>query len=162
MGAENFGPWKERIMLLLEEVEVWDVVEANVQAPIDPAQLVEFNKKNVKAKRILLNVIKDHLFPHVLGMRYAYQMWESLVSLHQSSNEKRKIVLRQKLCNTKMIKTDSVTSFLTTVSQVKDELVVIGEIVLEEQLFRIALEGFTEKWDSFIHNLVGQRAFSWL
>lgn len=72
MGAENFGPWKERIMLLLEEVEVWGVVEATVQAPTDLAQLVEFNKKNVKAKRILLDAIKDHLFPHVSGMRYAY------------------------------------------------------------------------------------------
>lgn len=82
MGAENFGPWKERIMLLLEEVEVWDVVEAIVQAPTDPTQLVEFNKKNVKEKRILLDAIEDHLFPHVSGMGYAYQMWDSLVSLH--------------------------------------------------------------------------------
>ena len=85
MGAKNFHPWKERIMLLLEEVEEWEIVEAVVQALIAPAQLVEFNKKNVKAKMILLDVIKDHLFPHVSRMRYAYQMWESLVSLHQSS-----------------------------------------------------------------------------
>lgn len=101
-GSDNFGPWKERIMLLLEEVEVWDVVEAILQALIDLAQLVEFNKKNVKAKRILIYAIKDHVFPHVSRMRYAYHMWESLVSLHQSSNENRKMVLRQKLRNTKM------------------------------------------------------------
>jgi len=54
VGARNFGPWKEKIMLLLKEVEVWDVVEVAMQAPTDPTQLVEFNKKNVKAKRILL------------------------------------------------------------------------------------------------------------
>ena len=81
MGAKNFSPWNERIMLLLKEVEVWDV-EAVAQSPTDPAQLVEFNKKNVKAKRILLDAIKDNLFPHVSGMRYAYQIWNSLVSLH--------------------------------------------------------------------------------
>ena len=72
MGAENFGPWKECIMLLLEEVEVQDVVEAVAQAPTDSAKLVEFNKKNVKEKMILLDAIKDLLFPHVSGMKYAY------------------------------------------------------------------------------------------
>jgi len=92
IGVENFGPWKEMIVLLLEEVEVWDVVEAVVQAPIDPAQLVDFNNKNVNAKKILLDVIKDHIFPHVSWMTYAYKMWKSLVSLHQSSNENRKMV----------------------------------------------------------------------
>ena len=61
---------------------MWDVVKATIQAPTDLALLVEFNKKNVKAKRILLDAIKDHLFPHVFGMKYAYQMWESLVSLY--------------------------------------------------------------------------------
>eukprot|EP00253_Pinus_taeda_P032489 PITA_32489 len=136
-GVENFGPWKARIMLLLEEDEVWDVVEATVQAPTDRAQLVEFNKKNVKAKRSLRDAIKDHLFPHVSGMRYTYQMWESLASLHQSSNENRKMVLRQKLRNNKMTKTDSVTSFLTRVLQVKAEMVAIGEAVPEEQLEEI-------------------------
>ena len=59
-------------------------------------------------------------------------MWESLVSLRQSSNENRKIVLRQKLHNTKMTKTDIVTSFLTRVPKVKDELANIREVVPEE------------------------------
>ena len=25
-GATNFSPWKERIVLLLEEAELWDIV----------------------------------------------------------------------------------------------------------------------------------------
>lgn len=159
VGAKNFETCKERIMLLLEEVEVWDIVQAVVQLPLDPALLVEFTKKNVKAKRILLNAIKDHMFPHVSGMTYAYQMWESLVSLHHSSNENKKMVMRQKLHNTKMTKTDSVTSFLTRVSQVKDELISIGETSPKEQLAPIALEGFTKKRDSFIHILVAREHF---
>ena len=83
-------------------------------------------------------------------------MWESLVSLHQNSNENKKMVLRQKLRNTKI---ESVASFLTRVSQVKDELVAVGEVVPEEQLVWIALDGFTEKWDGFIHGLVAREQF---
>ena len=93
-GAENFGSWKERMTLLFQELEIWDIVEAHVQPPIDQTQLSEFNKKYVKAKRIILDAIRDHLFPHVTGMRFAYATWESLFTLHQSTNENRKMVSR--------------------------------------------------------------------
>lgn len=44
----------------------------------------------------------------------------------------------------------------------EDELTAIGETVPKVQLVRIALEGFTEKWDSFIHNVVAREHFpSW-
>ena len=29
-GAVNFSPWKERIVLLLEEIELWDIIEKEV------------------------------------------------------------------------------------------------------------------------------------
>ena len=34
-GADKFSPWKERIVLLLEEFELWDIVEKTVMPPID-------------------------------------------------------------------------------------------------------------------------------
>ena len=57
-----------------------------VQQPTAATQLVEFNKKNVKARRIILDAIKDHLFPHATGKKFAYEMWESLVSSHTTPN----------------------------------------------------------------------------
>lgn len=67
-GAENFGPWKERMMFLFEELEVWNIVENVMQPPTDLVQWSEFNKRNVKAKRIILVAIRDHLFPHVTSI----------------------------------------------------------------------------------------------
>jgi hypothetical protein len=96
-GAENFSPWKERIVLLLEEQELWDIVNHTTTAPIviptDLVQLVEYNKKNVKAKRLILDAIKDRLIPHVSGKKNAYEMWEYLTKLYQSSYENRKMAL---------------------------------------------------------------------
>jgi hypothetical protein len=34
-GAGNFSPWKERIALLLEEHDLWDIVEKTVTIPTD-------------------------------------------------------------------------------------------------------------------------------
>ena len=101
-GGGNWTPWKARIVLLLEECELWELVEQAVSVLTDPILLVEFKKKNVRAKRIILDSVKDHIIPHVVGKDYAYQMWESLSNLYQSSNQNRKMVLREKLKSTKM------------------------------------------------------------
>ena len=54
-----------RIVLLLEEYELWEIVETVVVVPTDPTLLAEFKKKNIKAKRIILDSVKDHIIAHV-------------------------------------------------------------------------------------------------
>ena len=128
-GGGNWTPWKARIVILLEECELWELVEQAVSVPTDPILLAEFKKKNVKAKRIILDSVKDHIVPHVVGKDYAFHMWESFGNLYRSSNQNRKMVLREKLRSTKMVRGESVTSYFTRVSQVRDELATIGEVV---------------------------------
>jgi hypothetical protein len=84
-GAANFISWKERIVLLLQECEVWDIMENtqtnHVTVPTDATLLFAYNKKNIKAKRIILDTIKDHVIPHVTGKYNSYEMWDSLTKL---------------------------------------------------------------------------------
>jgi len=49
-----------------------------IQIPTNANQLAKFNKKNVKAKRIILDSFKDHVISHVTGKKYAFEMWASL------------------------------------------------------------------------------------
>ena len=65
-GGGNWTPWKARIVLLLEECELWELVGQAVTLPTDPILLVEFKKKNVRAKRIILDSVKDHIISHVV------------------------------------------------------------------------------------------------
>ena len=143
-GAANFSPWKERIVLILEEYELWDIVEKPITIPKDVVPLAEYNKKNVKAKRIILDAIKDHVIPHVTGKKNAFEMWESLTKLYQSSNENKKMVLREKLRSIKMTKTDTVASYLTKITQVRDELGVVGETISDNELVRTTLNGMAK------------------
>ena len=67
-GAGNFNPWKQRISLLFKEVELWDIVESPVTVPDKTADAVayaDYQKRNIKAQRILMDAIKDHVMPHV-------------------------------------------------------------------------------------------------
>jgi hypothetical protein len=60
--------------------------EESVVPPTDAILLVEFRKRNIKAKRTILDAVKDHIIPHVFGKDFAFQMWQSLCSLYQIPN----------------------------------------------------------------------------
>jgi hypothetical protein len=95
----------------------------------------------------------------VTGKNNAFEMWESLTKLYQSSNENRKMVLREKLKSIKMTKTDTVTSYLTKITQVRDELGAVGETVGDHELVRTALNGVTKPWEVFVEGIVARENF---
>ena len=66
------------------------------------------------------------------------------------------MVLRQKLRETKMTKSKNVSSYLTRISQVRDELGAIGEKVDDAKLVRVALNGFSQPWHDFLRAVVAR------
>jgi hypothetical protein len=70
------------------------------------------------------------------------------------------MALHDKLHSTRMAKGESVVSYLTRVAQVKDELAVVGEVILDSELVRIALKGFTKEWEVFMKCVVGREKLS--
>ena len=77
-GAINLSPWKSRIVLILQENELWEIVNNTaahpVTIPIVATDKAAFDKLDIKAKRILLDAIKDHIIPHISGKDYAHKM----------------------------------------------------------------------------------------
>ena len=75
-GAANFSPWKARISLILEENELWDIVHNTIANPVVvPADAIDkaaFMKRDVKARRIVLDAVKDHIIPHISAKDHAF------------------------------------------------------------------------------------------
>jgi hypothetical protein len=81
-GASNFTPWKYRLQMLLEEVELWVFVENKVIVPTNPAQLVDYKKKEAKEKKIILDLVKDYLIPHIAEKKMTKEMYDALIALY--------------------------------------------------------------------------------
>lgn len=82
-----------------------------IPAATDATTLAAFNK-DIKGKRIILDAVKDHVIPHISAKDRAHEMWTTLTKLYQSSNENKKMVLREKLKSIKMTKSETVTCYL--------------------------------------------------
>ena len=88
--------------------------------------------------------VKDHLIPHLAEKKTTNEMWVALKGLYEAKNENRKMVLRDKLHGARMVKGESVATYLTRVAQVKDELATVGEVIPDSDLVWIAFKGFTK------------------
>jgi len=60
------------------------------------------------------------------------------------------MVLQENLRSIRMLNFESVTSFLGRFTQIRDELVVIGETLEPNFMVRKNLNSFTKPWGSFV------------
>jgi hypothetical protein len=67
-GASNFLSRKARVILLLKEHDLWEIVERVERVVPTPTNVVDkasIEKKDIKSQRVIWDVVKDHLIPHV-------------------------------------------------------------------------------------------------
>ena len=163
-GAANFVSLKARILLVLKENELWEEVVRNtttnpptILASTDAALLAAFNK-DIKAMRIILDVVKDHVILHISAKDHAHEMWSALNGLFESTNENREMELREKLKNIKMVKGEMCMTYLTRISQVRDELAVVGVVVIGPELVQTTLNGVIAPSTVFVQGLVARES----
>jgi hypothetical protein len=156
-GISKYLQWKVRLSVVLKENKIYNYVNYVVAPPTtDPIALDLHEVKEAKSQRIILDGVKDHLIPHLANKNTAKEMWDALKNLFEVKNENRKMVLKAKLHDTKMGKEESVSSYLTWVAQVKYELASVGEVIMDSELVRMALNGFTKEWEFFVKCVVGR------
>jgi hypothetical protein len=94
--------------------------------------------------------------PHLSGKAEAKDMWKALSDSYKNKNENRVIDLRKQLRGTKMAEGEGVIPYLTRITQIRDELAIVGEKTEDLKLVCIALDGFTKSWDVFARGVVAR------
>ena len=110
----------------------------------------------MKTRRVILDAVKDHAIPHISTKDHAFQMWIALTNIYHSSNENRKMVLREKLKNVHMSKGEGMASYLTKIAQVRDELAVVGEVIGSVEMLHTTLNGVSQQWTVLVQTIIGR------
>jgi len=56
----------------------------------------------MKARRIILEGVLDHIISSLHGKETSHAMWKTLKDLYQNSSDQRKLALKDKLCKIRM------------------------------------------------------------
>ncbi|MCY6488073.1 hypothetical protein, partial [Actinobacillus pleuropneumoniae] len=78
--------WKATISCLLDEYDLKAYIDNVVAIPTDADQMKTYKKEMAKAKRLILDGVRDHVVSHIADKDTARQRWEALATLYQGSS----------------------------------------------------------------------------
>jgi hypothetical protein len=80
-------------------------------------------------------------------------MFDALNRLYEGKNINQKMNLRTQLKNTRMQKGESIQEYFSRISQFKEQLEAIRDIIDKDELIMTTLNGLTRPWDAFIQTI---------
>ena len=101
--------------------------------------------------------MKAHLIPHVSSLKTPKEVFDALKKMFEGKNINQKMALRNQLKNVKVPNSQTMQSYFTRVSQIKEQLEAVEENVAEGEIVMTTLNGLPRSWDSFIHGFFAIR-----
>ena len=92
--GNNFHTWKVRIQMHLMNRGLWSIVKGTEQAPNDPRLLVEWKKKEEKAKAIIGLALSDMQLHLIDLAKSSNEIWEELSKLFGAKATNAKFSLK--------------------------------------------------------------------
>lgn len=126
-----------------------------VEEPPTNARRATYKRNQSKAKRVIFNSLKDHLMPVTTPLKTVKECFDSLTNLYDKKAPSQKRALKNKLRTLKMSKDDTIDSFFTKISQIRDQLTTIGVNVDDGDLVQTAVNDLPLSWETFLSSVNG-------
>ena len=149
-GSINFYSWKIRITTILEELELETFIEKDMLIPEDEIEKETWKRRNNKAKKIIVDSVKDHILPSIENLKKAFEIFTTIKNAFEINNSSRLITLKNQLMNIKMNKGETISSYFGRISEIRNHLNSIGNKVEDQELSILTLRGLPISWDAFI------------
>jgi hypothetical protein len=158
-GASNFRTWKTRIDLILSKNKVLDIVKGKIvelefeegreKEPQNVAVMEKFKDNDINSMSIIVDSIKYHFIRYISHLDSSKKMYDALTNLFSVRNIGQVMSLKNELCDMKMNDDDIITSYFVRISQLRDQLQAIEEIISKKELVNIVLNDLPKTWDAF-------------
>jgi hypothetical protein len=109
----------------------------------------KFKDNEINAMSIMVDSVKHHLIPYICHLDSSKNMYDALTNLFSVRKIGQVMSLKNELRDMKMNDDDIITSYSVTISQLRDQLHAIEEIISEKELVNIVLNGLPRTWDEF-------------
>lgn len=130
--------------LNLEEHEVLDYVQGKFMEPPSNALVAmktKYRKGEFKAKKNLIDTIQNNLVAYISDFGTSKEIYDKLVGMFKVKNPNQILFLKNKLKDIKMDKGESIQSYFMRITQIKNDLLSLGEFIANRELILIFLGG---------------------
>jgi len=124
---------------VLEDNGLKEFIDQEFPKLIDATQLAEWKKCVARARRIVLEGVREHIVSSLHGKETLFSIWKTLKDLYQNSSDQRKLVLKGKLWKIKCEKGDMIFMCLTKLTTCRDEVGSVGVTTADDDMASLAL-----------------------
>jgi hypothetical protein len=154
LKADNWMPWKRRILAVLRDLGLEKYIDKAAMPPI-PADLQNPTKEEVEAidkwkdgdartrTRIELS-IGDSEMIHISGAETAKEMWEQLSMVKESKGQLGVLATRRALYRATAEEGFEMVGHVSRLRQLQEELHLMGSLVSDEDFVMILLTSLPE------------------
>ena len=157
-GSSNYIAWKDRMEAVLEDNGLKEFIDQEILklASTSAQELAEWKKCVAKARRVILEGVRDHIVSSLHGKDTPFSMWKTLKDLYQNSRDQRKLALKDKLRRIKMEKGDTISTYLNKLTTYRDELGSVGITTANDDMGSLNLLGLPKSWNSYQESMNGR------
>jgi hypothetical protein len=159
-GSSNFSSWKSRLHITLEEDDLLSVIQKTLPETTTDEEKEEWKEDDVKARKIIIYLVRDHLLPRIANLKTTYEMYDASKNMFESTNTLRALTSKSQLQHIKMTKADTVATFFMNISEIRDQLGAIGETILDIELVLTTLNALPRHWEPFLQSISGREDLS--
>ena len=134
IGKDDFHDWKMTLDLMLEDQDVMDYVQGKIQEPpsaTTTATKTKYKKGEIKSKLMIRDSIRKILVAYISELGTSKEMYDKLVHMFKSNNVNQVLFFKNQLKNLKKGKDESVQSYFLKLTEIRNNLLAIGEIIAD-------------------------------
>jgi len=136
----------------LEEQEVLDSVKGKIPKLSSNALFAaknNYNKVEVKAKNIIKDSIEKRLVAYISDLNTSKEIYNRLVNMFKVSDANQNLFLKHKLKDIKKVEDEDIQSYFLRITEIKNDLLSIGEVIPGKELTITTLGGLPPDWYIF-------------
>ena len=121
--------------------------EGEEKEPQNVAAMEKFKDGDINSMSIIVYSIKDHLISYISHLDSSKKMYDALTNIFSVRNIEQVMSLKNELRDMEMNDDDNMKSYFIRISQLRDQLQDIEEIISEKELVNIVINGLPKTRD---------------
>jgi gag-polypeptide of LTR copia-type/Zinc knuckle len=143
LNEGNFPIWRPKMKLAIDSAGLGAYLEKPEEgdAPADAVQ-------DAKVRGVIGLHVSDDLLPLLDDCRYAWQMWETLVSMYARRSSAARVHLHRDLATISKSESESMEMYFSRAKRLRSQLTEIGKSVDEDTLVMYLLAGLPSSYST--------------
>ncbi|CAN6570135.1 unnamed protein product [Malus baccata var. baccata] len=161
-SGENYEFWRIKMATIFKSLGLWNLVEKGIEtsnpkkkeageASKDDEEMVAVLMKDAKALGIIQNAVSDQIFPRIANAESAKMAWDLLYGEYHGGDQVRSVKLqnlRREFEYARMRDDESLSSYLTRLNELINQMRTFGESLSNERLVQKVLISLSKPYGS--------------